>query len=186
MYFEPLDLSSESGGELLNSIAPRASAELVAIAGHFSRVFSFASPYAPGLCCIGGEVLINAHPTEASGTLRMSVAGNGETPATALLSCLGEAAEYLSQVERPDDVQPKLQAGGQTNRVTGGWIGQSLPPDNRGRAQPGRRGSPCDPRALRAPCSRAVVAGRPSSKALRTGPRSHPGRSRVDRTTAPA
>src|SRR4249919_106226 len=103
MYLAPLSLASESGEDLLDSIATVASAELVALAGRLSRVFSIASPFAPALHCIGGEVEIDADPNAPSGPTRLSIAGNGETLAGALVSCLGEAAELLSQFERPDD-----------------------------------------------------------------------------------
>jgi ribosomal protein S12 methylthiotransferase accessory factor len=71
--------------KLLDSIASLASAELVALAGRLTRVFSIASPFAPGLHCIGGEIAIDADPTGASGAARLSVAGNGETLEAALV-----------------------------------------------------------------------------------------------------
>ncbi|SHK69684.1 ribosomal protein S12 methylthiotransferase accessory factor [Bradyrhizobium lablabi] len=124
MNLTPLDLYSPSGGKLLDSIASLASAELVALAGRLTRVFSIASPFAPGLHCIGGEVTIDADPTAASGAVRLSVAGNGETLASALVSCLGEAAEFLSQFERPGDIE--AAASDRTNFVADGWIAEAV------------------------------------------------------------
>jgi ribosomal protein S12 methylthiotransferase accessory factor len=126
MYLAPLSLASESGEDLLDSIATVASAELVALAGRLSRVFSIASPFAPALHCIGGEVEIDADPNAPSGPTRLSIAGNGETLAGALVSCLGEAAELLSQFERPDDVEAERPTGDRANFVADGWIGETM------------------------------------------------------------
>src|SRR5438552_13916235 len=76
MNFAPLDLCSGSGGKLLDSVASLASAELAALAGRLTRVFSIATPFAPGIPWIGGEITIDADPTAASGAARLSVAGN--------------------------------------------------------------------------------------------------------------
>jgi ribosomal protein S12 methylthiotransferase accessory factor len=110
--------------KLLDSIASLASAELVALAGRLTRVFSIASPFAPGLHCIGGEIAIDADPTGASGAARLSVAGNGETLEAALVSCLGEAADFLSQFERPGDIEAGVAGGDRT--ITDGWIVEAL------------------------------------------------------------
>jgi thiazole/oxazole-forming peptide maturase SagD family component len=126
MYLAPLSLASESGEELLDRIATVASAELVALAGRLSRVFSIASPFAPGLHCIGGEVVVNADPNASSGPMRLSIAGNGETLAGALVSCLGEAAEFLSQFERPGDVEAERSDDDRANFVVDGWIGEAI------------------------------------------------------------
>src|SRR6266436_5987650 len=120
MNFAPLDLCSGSGGKLLDSIASLASAELVALAGRLTRVFSIASPFAPGLHCIGGEVAIDSDPV-ASSAVRLSVAGNGETLEAALVSCLGEAADFLSQFERPGDIEAGMAGSDRTNFVADGW-----------------------------------------------------------------
>jgi thiazole/oxazole-forming peptide maturase SagD family component len=122
----PLNLYSRSDGKLLDSIAGLASAELVALAGRLTRVFSIASPFAPGLRCVGGEVAIGADPTAASGASRLSVAGNGETLAAALVSCLGEAADFLSQFERPGDIEARVAGSDRTNFVADGWIAEAM------------------------------------------------------------
>lgn len=126
MNLAPLDLYSRSGGRLLDSIARLASAELVALAGRLTRVFSIASPFAPGLHCIGGEVAIDAHPTLAFNATRLSVAGNGETLETALVSCLGEAADYLSQFERPGDIRTMAAGDDRMDFVADGWIAEAM------------------------------------------------------------
>jgi thiazole/oxazole-forming peptide maturase SagD family component len=122
----PLNLSSRSGGKLLDSIASLASAELVALAGRLTRVFSIASPFAPGLHCIGGEVAIDSDPAVASSAVRLSVAGNGETLAAAFVSCLGEAADFLSQFERPGDIEAGTSNSDRTNFVADGWIAEAM------------------------------------------------------------
>lgn len=122
----PLSLSSESGEKLLDGIAAVASAELVALAGRLSRVFSIASPFAPGHYCIGGEVVVNGGPDASSGPSRVSIAGNGETQAAALVSCLGEAAELLSQFERPGDIAAGYADNDRANLVAEGWIAEAV------------------------------------------------------------
>ena len=110
----------------MDSIASLASPELVALAGRLTRAFSIASPFAPGLHFIGAEITIDADPTMASGAARLSVAGNGETSAAALVSCLGEAADFLSQFERPGDIEAAVAAGDRTNCVAEGWIAEAI------------------------------------------------------------
>jgi len=110
----------------LESAANLASTALVALAGRLTRVFSIASPFAPGLHCIGGEITIDAGPTAASNAVRLSVAGNGETSAAALVSCLGEAAEYLSQFERPEDIAAEVINTDRVNCVAEGWIAEAV------------------------------------------------------------
>jgi thiazole/oxazole-forming peptide maturase SagD family component len=122
----PLDIDSPSGGKLLDSVASLASAELVALAGRLTRVFSIASPFAPGLQCIGGEIAIDADPAVGSSPARLSVAGNGETLAAALVSCLGEAAEFLSQYERPGDIKAGVAGSDRTKFAADGWIAEAM------------------------------------------------------------
>ena len=126
MNLTPLDLCSPSDGKLLDSIASLASAELVAVAERLTRVFSIASPFAPGLHCIGAEIAIDADPTAASNATRLSVAGNGETLAAALVSCLGEAAEFLSQFERPGDIEAGIAGSDRTKFAADGWIAEAM------------------------------------------------------------
>ncbi|MBV8701334.1 MAG: hypothetical protein JO052_26305, partial [Bradyrhizobium sp.] len=85
MYLAPLNLFSGSGETLLDSIAGLASPELVALASRLARVFSIASPFAPGLHCVGGEIVINSDLSAEAAATRLSVTGNGETAATALV-----------------------------------------------------------------------------------------------------
>jgi thiazole/oxazole-forming peptide maturase SagD family component len=125
MYLVPIDLFSRSSEKLLDSVARLGSAELVALAGRLTRIFSIASPFAPGFHCVGGEIAIDADPNAASGATRLSVAGNGETLATALVSCLGEAADFLSQFERPGDIEVAIASSDRANFVADGWIAEA-------------------------------------------------------------
>jgi thiazole/oxazole-forming peptide maturase SagD family component len=126
MKLAPLNLWSRSGEKLLDSIASLASSELVALARRLTRIFSIASPFAPGLHCLGGEITIDADPMAVSNATRVSVAGNGETLAAALVSCLGEAAEYLSQFERPGDIEAEAANKDRATLVADGWIAGAL------------------------------------------------------------
>jgi ribosomal protein S12 methylthiotransferase accessory factor len=110
----------------LDNVASLASGELVAIAGRLTRAFSIASPFAPGLHCVGGEIAIDADSTASSGAARLSVTGNGETLAAALVSCLGEAADFLSQFERPGDIEVGVVAGDHALFVSDGWIAEAV------------------------------------------------------------
>ncbi|MGY8704312.1 YcaO-like family protein [Bradyrhizobium sp. 18BD] len=126
MHLAVLDLDSPLGRKLLDRVAGLASAELVAIAGRLTRLFTIASPFAPGFHCIGGEIAIAPDPAAATGAVvRLSVTGNGETLEAALVSCLGEATEYLSQFERPGDIAAAVAASDQASFVSDGWIGQA-------------------------------------------------------------
>jgi ribosomal protein S12 methylthiotransferase accessory factor len=122
----PLDLSSRSGEDLLDRLASLASAELVALTGRLTRVFSISSPFAPGFHCIGGEIAIDAGPVLALPPTRLSVSGNGETLETALVSCLGEAADYLSQFERPGDIEAAVAGVDRRNFIAEGWIAEAM------------------------------------------------------------
>jgi ribosomal protein S12 methylthiotransferase accessory factor len=53
------------------------------------------------------------------------VTGNGETLHAALISCLGEAADHLSQFERPSDVNTAANGRG-LDLVAEGWIAQAI------------------------------------------------------------
>jgi thiazole/oxazole-forming peptide maturase SagD family component len=126
MDLAPLDLYSRSGENLLDRMASLASAELIALTGRLTRVFSISSPFAPGFHCIGGEIAVDADPALALPPTRLSVSGNGETLETALVSCLGEAADYLSQFERPGDIEAAGAGVDRRNFVAESWIAEAM------------------------------------------------------------
>jgi ribosomal protein S12 methylthiotransferase accessory factor len=126
LNLSPIDLESPAGRELLNNLADIASPELVAIAKRVTRIFRIPSPFAPGFCCIGGEIALESDAASAYGMPRLSVTGNGETLQGALASCLGEAADFLSQIERKGDVEDIAIEPGSLNFITDGWIAAAI------------------------------------------------------------
>lgn len=99
-----LDLSDPSGEALLAAVAGRQGIAIAQAAHSTERLFLMRSSWAPGLCFVGGQ----AHPSRVDERYAdlpaFSFAGAGEDPETAFTSCVGEAVERLSQVERPADV----------------------------------------------------------------------------------
>lgn len=71
---------------------------LAAVASRVQRLFAFRSPWAPGLRFLGAQATSPGWPGA------FSLGGAGTSIEGALVSCLGESAERLSQVERPGDV----------------------------------------------------------------------------------
>ncbi len=102
--------------------APGVSAELAGMASRLSRFFAIRAPDAPGLALFGGVIALSGADAEAMGAPTISVTGNGVDAARALASCLGEAADLLSQFERPGD----LAARGSASALSDGWIAQLL------------------------------------------------------------
>ncbi len=68
------------------------------------RIFQFQSSEAPGLYILGGEADPATIGLSGSGISIGSLAGSGPTFGAALEACLGEGVEYLSQIERDDDI----------------------------------------------------------------------------------
>lgn len=120
------DLEAGAGRALLAEIAGRASPRLVAFAGRLARSFTITSPYAPGLCCIGGEVALDEMAAAAEGSARVSVTGSAESPDAALVACLGEGADLASQYERPGDVATTGPAGADARAIAGGWLATAI------------------------------------------------------------
>lgn len=118
----PLDLGQDPAAAMLGGLR-RTAPTLAALADRFVRAFIVVSPWAPGFCCVGAEVSLNPHEQQAYAAPRLSLTGSGETLGTALVSCLGEAADRLSDGARPGDIRP---AGASANTVTAGWIAQVM------------------------------------------------------------
>ena len=85
-------------------------ASMLLVASKMERLFQLQAPDAPGLVFFGGELKpalaspMHAHmPT-------VSVTGKGTSLREAFESCVGEASEYLSQLELDDDVVEKVDA----------------------------------------------------------------------------
>jgi ribosomal protein S12 methylthiotransferase accessory factor len=122
----PLDLHSSSGMALLAQVRKVASPQVAAVVSRLARVFVIGSPFAPGFCCVGGEVALDVEQAVAWGASRISVTGNGESLDVALVSCLAEAADFLSQLERPGDVQRTGSPEAFSTSVSSGWIAELI------------------------------------------------------------
>ena len=81
----------------------------------FERLFRLVSPFAPGLAFVGGQLSATPFDPVAPSSVRLSVGGTATSMAAALVSCLGEGLERLSQTERQDDAAPYRPAT--TDRV---------------------------------------------------------------------
>lgn len=71
-------------------------AAMLAVAGRLTRLFELPHPTAPGLCLVGAVVDPAAWIAGPTGPAA-SATGKGADRRAAVLGCLGEAAEYLSQ-----------------------------------------------------------------------------------------
>lgn len=125
MKISPLDLRSELGLEILGKVSETASPALAALASRLSRAFSIASPFAPGFRCIGGTIALHDDEAPATDATELSVTGSGEVLLAALTSCLGEAADQLSQFERSNDVDAGVKGSGGA-LLAEGWIAQAV------------------------------------------------------------
>jgi len=117
-----LDLRSSSGIALLAKVRETASPQIGAVADRLARAFVVGSPFAPGFCCVGGEVSLDREQAIAHGVPHISVTGNGESLETALVSCLAEAADFVSQIERPGDVEATGAPRALPISVASGWV----------------------------------------------------------------
>jgi ribosomal protein S12 methylthiotransferase accessory factor len=122
----PLDLDHGPGRALLDTVAKATSPALASVRRHFARAFVLPSPWAAGFCCIGAELALDADGAAAYERPRLSVTGNGETPDAALISCLGEAADRLSVVERPGDITLRKAIPPAGRHARAGWMSQAL------------------------------------------------------------
>ena len=117
-----LDLRSSSGIALLAKVRETASPQIGAVADRLARAFVVGSPFAAGFCCVGGEVSLDCEQAIAHGVPHISVTGNGESLETALVSCLAEAADFVSQIERPGDVEATGAPRALPHLVASGWV----------------------------------------------------------------
>ncbi len=79
-------------------------AHLLRAASRFIRIFELAAPDAPGLIAFGAEVDPASADALHRGSPPASVSGIGLTMQAAFQGCAGEGIEYLSQLQRADDV----------------------------------------------------------------------------------
>jgi ribosomal protein S12 methylthiotransferase accessory factor len=86
-------------------------AALLRVAARFERIFQLDAALAPGLVFLGGELLAMEADSPTATGARISVTGKGVTFQEAFESCVGEAVEYLSQVEIEDEQLEQSQEG---------------------------------------------------------------------------
>ncbi len=106
--FANLDLASEPGRALVADVRTRFGERIAAMANLPRRLFVIRSAWAPGLAFIGGEVDALGQPSLMPEHPPFSLAGSGEALPEALVSCLGEGVERLSQIERTGDIVQRL------------------------------------------------------------------------------
>lgn len=70
----------------------------------FERIFVLRSGIAPGLAFVGAQASAYPFSAAAPSPIRLSAGGTGLSLVDALISCLGEGLEFLSQVEREGDI----------------------------------------------------------------------------------
>src|SRR5262245_33711583 len=97
-----LDLAAPEGRHLLGTMAERHGRALGHSARLARRLFLLASPWAPGLRCVGGEADAAGLSSAVHRSSHFSLAGAGTSIEDGLASCLGEGVERLSQVEASD------------------------------------------------------------------------------------
>jgi len=93
-----------------DAMAARHRVSLLRAAARLRRLFRIEAPDAPGLCFFGGEA-----ETPGAGSAIASFAGSGVDWRRAFESCVGEAIEYLSQIEASD-----------TNRDVGSFVERAV------------------------------------------------------------
>ncbi len=161
----------------MGSISHRTSRELIAVAERLARVFAIGSPFAPGFHCIGGDLILDDDAAAACGMPRLSVTGNGETLEAALISCLGETVDHLSQFERPGDAKA-APADGAPDVIASGWIAAAISGKGKAvdwveaRAASTRRPAllPADICLRRPPAKRVIEPIGPLSSGVAAGP----------------
>ena len=82
---------------------------LLHLASHFDQAFQLPLPYAPGAFFFGAMLSPSAYGIDTHVKTSTGVAGRGTSLQRAFESCAGEAAEYLSFLERKDDALPSRQ-----------------------------------------------------------------------------
>jgi thiazole/oxazole-forming peptide maturase SagD family component len=134
----PLDFSLKDTQGLRDAACHLAGDWILAALERFERLFALVSPLAPGLAFVGAQA--SAYPFDLGTPLpiRFSAGGTGVSFEEALTSCLGEGLEFLSHVERDQDV---TQSGtmedvrGLLDPAVAAWLGD-YQPDLLGRRSP--------------------------------------------------
>lgn len=101
MQIHEIRFGSSQGLQLLAATSANGPA-IEAALKRLDRAFVVASPWAPGLCFVGGQASHRLSATSAAAVF--SLAGSGENLDSALAACAGESVERLSQIERSRDI----------------------------------------------------------------------------------
>ncbi len=83
---------------------PEHALRMLAAAQYLDQLIPIATRHAPRLIMLGGVVRPGLLDNELEGHSAGSVTGSGVTMREAFLACVGEAVEYLSQIERHGDL----------------------------------------------------------------------------------
>lgn len=109
---------------------------LLLLAARFERVFQLPMQHAPGAHFFGGMISAGTFGIGDHGDRQVGVGGRGQTLKRAFESCIGEAAEYLSFIERDDDPLLKTGSNGNTPSeselawlLDGIGVGHDIEPD---------------------------------------------------------
>ncbi len=100
-----IDLASSDWAFFLARLRER-HGQVVHAAQWLTRLFVLSSAWAPGLCFVGGRADPKRAAPDFTITGLIDVGGVGVTREQALIACLGETAERLSQIERSGDARP--------------------------------------------------------------------------------
>jgi ribosomal protein S12 methylthiotransferase accessory factor len=125
----PLDFSSRTGKSLLERARRVAGEWTIRAVPRFERLFRLVSPFAPGLAFVGGQLSATPFDPATPSPVRLSVGGTGTSVAAALVSCLGEGLERLSQMECRGDAAPYRPAAkdrGGVDATIGDWLNRSF------------------------------------------------------------
>jgi ribosomal protein S12 methylthiotransferase accessory factor len=99
-----VDLMSEQGRALQQSVAALHGSKIVEAATIARRMFLLRSPWAPGLRFVGAETKTVIPSEDAGSMIPIGLSGSGERLEDAFVACVGEGIDRLSHIERPGDV----------------------------------------------------------------------------------
>lgn len=120
----PLDGISSSGEDLLRN---HNRVSLLGLASKFDKIFELPLPYAPGAKFFGGMISTKSIDVKCHGDSAVSVGGRGNDLRRAFESCLGEAVEYLSFIERDDEqLICELPSNQKLNQRDMNWVQSGL------------------------------------------------------------
>src|SRR5215471_17869595 len=99
-----VDLMSEQGRALQQSVAALYGSKIVEAATIARRMFLLRSPWAPGLRFVGAETKTVIPSEDAGSMIPIGLSGSGERLEDAFVACVGEGIDRLSHIERPGDI----------------------------------------------------------------------------------